>query len=150
MKLSGFYPVIGTPEIAAARDFYTQWFDFEITFEADWYISLRRKGDVTYELALLDYTHPTVPEAYRKPVQGLLLNFEVDDVDAEWERLVVQGGHKAELEIRSEEFGQRHFIIADPSGVLIDVITEIPPAATYVEQFSDEYAAEKFGGTTGE
>ncbi|MFG1792969.1 VOC family protein [Nocardia sp. NPDC049149] len=150
MKLSGFYPVIGTPEIAAARDFYTQWFGFEITFEADWYISLRRKGDVTYELALLDYTHPTVPEAYRKPVQGLLLNFEVDDVDAEWKRLVVQGGHKAELEIRSEEFGQRHFIIADPSGVLIDVITEIPPAGAYVEQFSDEYAAEKFGGTSGE
>ncbi|MGW4847261.1 VOC family protein [Nocardia brasiliensis] len=145
MKLSSFYPVIGTNDIAAARDFYTTWLGFEITFEADWYVSLRRAGDRTYELALLDYTHPTVPAAYRKPVQGLLLNFEVDDVDAEWERLVVQGGHKAELEIRSEDFGQRHFIIADPSGVLIDVITEIPPAGDYVAQFSAEYAAETFG-----
>ncbi|WP_433578167.1 VOC family protein [Nocardia brasiliensis] len=145
MKLSSFYPVIGTTDIAAARDFYTTWLGFEITFEADWYVSLRREGERTYELALLDYTHPTVPAAYRKPVQGLLLNFEVDDVDAEWERLVVQGGHKAELEIRSEDFGQRHFIIADPGGVLIDVIKEIPPAGDYVAQFSAEYAAEKFG-----
>ncbi|QIS01977.1 glyoxalase/bleomycin resistance/extradiol dioxygenase family protein [Nocardia brasiliensis] len=145
MKLNSFYPVIGTPEIAAARDFYTTWLGFEITFEADWYVSLRRKGDVEYELALLDFTHPTVPAAYRKPVQGLLLNFEVDDVDAEWERLVVRGGIEAQLAIRSEEFGQRHFIIADPGGVLIDVITEIPPTG----EFAAQYTAEKAGATDG-
>lgn len=144
MELSSFYPVIGTDHIAEARDFYTKWLGFEITFEADWYISLRRPGTVSYELALLDYTHETVPAAYRKPVQGLLLNFEVDNVDAEWERLVVNGGLQAELEIRTEGFGQRHFIVADPSGVLIDVISEIKPSAEYAEQFSAEYTAEKF------
>ncbi|GAA5070268.1 VOC family protein [Nocardia iowensis] len=146
MKLSSFYPVIGTTRIAESRDFYTKWLGFEITFEADWYISLRRQGEVAYELALLDYTHPTVPEAYRKPVQGLLLNFEVADVDAEWERLVVNGGLAAELALRTEEFGQRHFIVADPSGVLIDMITEVPPTGEYVEKFSPEYTAEKFTG----
>ncbi|WP_308209820.1 VOC family protein [Nocardia amikacinitolerans] len=147
MKLGSFYPVIGTTRLAESRDFYTEWLGFEITFEADWYISLRRRGgadEPEYELALLDYTHPTVPEAYRKPVQGLLLNFEVDDVDAEWERLVVRGGLNAELEIRSEDFGQRHFIVADPNGVLIDMIMEIPPSAEYADQFSAEYTAEKF------
>ncbi|WP_378737756.1 VOC family protein [Nocardia brasiliensis] len=144
MKLSSFYPVIGTTRIAESRDFYTKWLGFEITFETDWYVSLRRPGEVAYELALLDYTHPTVPEAYRKPVQGLLLNFEVADVDAEWERLVVNGGLAAQLALRTEDFGQRHFIVADPSGVLIDMITEVPPAGEYVEQFSPEYTAEKF------
>lgn len=149
MKISSFYPVIATTRIAESRDFYTKWFGFEITFEADWYVSLRRPaadGEREYELALLDHTHPTIPEGYRTPVQGLVLNFEVDDVDAEWERLVTQGGLRAELEIRSEEFGQRHFIVADPSGVLIDVITEIPPSGEFAEQFSAEYTAEKFGG----
>lgn len=137
MEISSFYPVIGTTRIAQTRDFYTRWFGFEITFEADWYVSLRRQaGERHYELALLDPAHPTIPEGYRKPVQGLLLNFEVEDVDAEWERLVVQGGLPAELDIRSEDFGQRHFIVADPSGVLIDVITEIPPTGEYVEQFA--------------
>ncbi|MEV6561259.1 VOC family protein [Nocardia sp. NPDC051756] len=146
MELSSFYPVIGTTAIAESRDFYTEWLGFEITFEADWYVSLRRRGEVGYELALLDYTHPTVPEAYRKPVQGLLLNFEVADVDAEWERLVVQGGLRAELAIRTEDFGQRHFILADPSGVLIDMITEVAPVGEYAEQFSSEYVAAEFGG----
>ncbi|WP_067716303.1 VOC family protein [Nocardia yamanashiensis] len=146
MKLSSFYPVIGTGKLAEARDFYTTWFGFEITFEADWYISLRRTADDhPYELALLDYTHATVPEAYRRPTDGLILNFEVDDVDAEWERMVVQGGLKPELDIRSEEFGQRHFIVSDPSGLLIDVISEIPPTGEFAEQFDAGYAAERFG-----
>ncbi|MFC6014353.1 VOC family protein [Nocardia lasii] len=129
MRLSSFYPVLATTRIAQSRDFYTTWFGFEIVFEADWYVSLRRPGadgEPDYELALLDPTHPTIPAGFGKPVQGLVLNFEVDDVDAEWDRLVKTGGLHAELELRSEDFGQRHFIVADPSGVLVDVITEIP------------------------
>ncbi|GAA3677028.1 VOC family protein [Nonomuraea antimicrobica] len=135
MLLTSFYPVIGTSQLAESHDFYTRLFGFETIFEADWYVSLRRPGTPPYELALLDYTHPTVPEGYRAPVRGLLLNFEVEDVDAEWERLVVGEGLRAELELRSEEFGQRHFIVADPSGVLIDVITPIAPTGAYADQY---------------
>ncbi|MFI0445740.1 VOC family protein [Actinomadura sp. 6N118] len=138
MKLTSFYPVLGATRLAESRDFYIRLFGFEVTFEADWYISLRRDGERPYELALLDFTHPTLPEAYRKPVQGLLLNFEVEDVDAEWERLVVGEGLKPELDIRTEEFGQRHFIVADPDGVLIDVIKEIPPAESYAGNYVDQ------------
>jgi uncharacterized glyoxalase superfamily protein PhnB len=64
-------------------------------------------------------------------VAGLILNIEVDDVDEEYQRLVEQGGLKPALSLRSEDFGQRHFILADPSGVLVDVITEIPIAPRY-------------------
>ncbi len=135
MNLSSFYPVICTRRLAETRDFYVRLLGFELTFEADWYISLRRLGPPHYELALLDPDHPTVPVGYGRPVQGLLLNFEVDDVDREWERLVVQGGLEPLLEIRSEDFGQRHFIVADPAGVLIDVITTIEPTEEYAEQF---------------
>ncbi|WP_454196012.1 hypothetical protein [Nocardia sp. Marseille-Q1738] len=49
--------------------------------------------------------------------------------------------------IRTEEFGRRHFIVADPGGVLIDVITEVPPSREYAEQFSADYMAEKFGAS---
>ena len=136
MQLTSFYPVIGTSRLAEAHEFYTRHYGFETTFEADWYVSLRRAGPPSYELALLDHTHPTVPEGYRRPIRGLLLNFEVADVDAEWERLVVRGGLRPELELRSEPFGQRHFIVADPSGVLIDVITPIPPDPEYAAAFA--------------
>lgn len=137
MKLTSFYPVVCTSRLQESRDFYVGLLGFEPTFEADWYVSLRRTGEPSYELALLDHTHPTLPEPYRAPVRGLLLNFEVEDVDAEWERLVVRGGLRAELELRDEDFGQRHFIVADPDGVLIDVITPIEPAEAYAGQYVD-------------
>ncbi|OEJ61673.1 glyoxalase [Streptomyces agglomeratus] len=135
MNLTSFYPVICTSLLKESHAFYADALGFGTTFEADWYVSMRREGPLPYELALLDHTHPTLPEAYRTPVRGLLLNFEVEDVDAEWERLVVRGGLKAELALRSEDFGQRHFIVADPNGVLVDVITPIPPTGTYADQY---------------
>ncbi|WP_461297153.1 VOC family protein [Streptomyces harbinensis] len=135
MDLTSCYPVICTERLAASRDFYTRLLGFEITFEADWYLSLRRPGDPPYELALLDHTHPTLPAAYRTPVRGLLLNFEVTDVDAEWDRLVTRAGLTPELTLREEDFGQRHFIVADPNGVLIDVITPIAPTAEFAGQY---------------
>lgn len=132
MQLSSFYPVIGAVQVATTSDFYVQHFDFEVVFEADWYVSLKRKGDYPFELAILDFTHDTVPEDYRKPVQGLLLNFEVPDVDTEYERLISKAGLPLVKDIKSETFGQRHFITVDPEGVLIDVITVIEPT----EEFS--------------
>ena len=137
MQLSSFYPVILAPELTASRDFYQQHFGFQVTFESDWYISLKRPGPPDYELALLNPQHQTVPAGHRQAVQGLILNFEVDDVDAEYKRLVKQGGLSPLLPLKTEDFGQRHFIISDPGGVLIDVITVIPAtnpsaAAQYV------------------
>ncbi|GGO62449.1 VOC family protein [Nonomuraea cavernae] len=133
MDLTGFYPVICTAKVAESKDFYVRLFAFEVTFEADWYVSLRRGS---HELALLDHTHPTLPQAYRRPVAGLLLNVEVADVDAEWERLVVGEGLTPELPLRDEDFGQRHFIVPDPNGVLIDVITPIAPSEEYAAQYT--------------
>jgi catechol 2,3-dioxygenase-like lactoylglutathione lyase family enzyme len=135
VQLSSFYPVICTSQVAATRDFYVELFGFEIAFEADWYVSLARPGDPVYELAVLDASHPSLPEGYRTTVAGVLLNFEVDDVDAEYRRLVTDAGLQPVLGLRSEEFGQRHFILADPAGSLVDVITEIPPGAAFADGY---------------
>jgi catechol 2,3-dioxygenase-like lactoylglutathione lyase family enzyme len=131
MKVSSFYPVICTGNVSELRDFYTGYFDFEVVFDAGWYVSLKRPGDPAFELGILESQHETIPNGFRHPARGLLLNFEVDDVDAVYERLVNQHGLTPLLPIRSEEFGQRHFIIEDPAGVLIDIITEIPPTGEF-------------------
>jgi catechol 2,3-dioxygenase-like lactoylglutathione lyase family enzyme len=135
MTLSSFYPVICTHRVAETRDFYVDLFRFAVTFDAGWYVSLRRT-DAAYELGLVDAGHPTIPEGYRSTVAGLILNLEVDDVDTEYRRLVTDGGLETTLELRSEEFGQRHFMVCDPSGVLVDVITEIPPGAGFADRFT--------------
>ena len=90
MKPNSIYPVIGTDQIAVSRDFYTSHFDFDIVFEADWYVSLRSRSNPAYELALLDYRHSSLPEAYRQPARGVLINFEVTDVDEIYTQLTEQ------------------------------------------------------------
>jgi len=63
------------------------------------------------------------------------VNVEVGDVDAEYARLVTSGGLAAVLPLRSEAFGQRHFIVAAPDSVLVDVITPIEPDETLTAQY---------------
>lgn len=136
MNINSFYPVLMVRDVAASKAFYTAHFPFDISFEADWYVSLRTRSTPSFELALLEPAHPTVPAAFQRPVNGgLILNFEVDDVDAEYERLRA-AKVPIHLALRSEDFGQCHFITADPDGVLIDVIQVIPPT----EEFARQYA----------
>ena len=140
MQPTSIYPVIGTNKIAETAAFYVQHFGFTVTFEADWYVSMRHNTAPQYELAVVDYTHASVPEAGQHAVAGLTLNFEVDDVDTVYER-VIKGAHLPVLrDIRSEAWGQRHFITADPNGVMIDVITNIPPSEEYTTQYTDPVA----------
>lgn len=140
MELTSTYPVICTDRIDETAAFYRDHLDYETTFVADWYVSLRRRQAPHQELAVLDYHHESLPAPYRSPVRGLLLNYEVVDVDAEYERLVRRGGLTPQLELRSEDWGQRHFIVADPNGVLIDVITPIPPSGEFAEQYAEGVA----------
>ena len=77
MKPNSIYPVIGTDKIVASRDFYTRYFDFDIVFAADWYVSLKSRSNPNYELALLDYRHQSLPEAYRQPARGIVINVEL-------------------------------------------------------------------------
>lgn len=144
MKINSLYPVILTSDIEASKAFYTEHFYFDLTYEADWYVSLKSSRGYPFELALLNPDHPTIPYAFRTKLSGgLILNFEVEDVDSEYERLQ-DAGLPMHLDIRSEDFGQRHFITSDPNGVLIDVIMVIPPSEEFAAQY-DEDTLEEMG-----
>jgi catechol 2,3-dioxygenase-like lactoylglutathione lyase family enzyme len=131
MVVTSIYPVVMSRDVAVASRYFQNHFGFEVVFESDWYVSLRHGQ---WELAFVDASHPTIPEGFRTPSQGLLINIEVDDVDAEYQRLVVEGGQKPLLDIRSEDFGQRHFILRGPDNVLVDVITPIPMTGEFAGQ----------------
>lgn len=88
-------------------------------------------------LVIFDFTHETIPAEGRSAVSGLILDFEVEDVDTEYARLMGEGLPML-LALRDEPFGQRHFITRDPNGVLIDVITPIEPSPKYAAQFASQ------------
>lgn len=134
MKAVSYYPVIMTADVAGTAAFYIDHFGFEALFSADWYVHLQSRESEHVTLAILDGSHETIPVVGRGTVSGLLLNFEVEDVDVVYERLKA-AGLPIRLDIRDEDFGQRHFITADPNGVLIDIIKPIPPSAEYAAMY---------------
>ena len=135
MKCTQFYPVIMTDDVAATARFYRDHFRFKPAFESDWYVHLQSSEDESVNIAILRGDHETIPATGRGRVSGLLINFEVEDVDAEYERAKADGLPILQP-LRDEPFGQRHFITRDPSGVLIDVITPIPPSAEFLEAYA--------------
>jgi uncharacterized glyoxalase superfamily protein PhnB len=137
MKIASFYPVLMTSRVKALRDFYCEHFNFSIAFEADWYVSLKKvQQEQVIELALLESGHPTIPAGFGRDAQGVILNFEVENAREEYKRLVQQRGLEELLPLRDEAFGQRHFMITDPAGNIVDIIENIAPDKEFEENYT--------------
>ena len=133
MSVTSLYPVLMSASVATTSAFYKEILGFETEFEADWYVSLRLGA---FELAILAYDHPTVPEPYRALPQGVIVNIEVEDAEAMYRQLS-QLDVTVLLPLKDEDFGQRHFILEGPDAVMIDIIQPIPPSEEFVQAYSD-------------
>lgn len=137
MRCTSCYPVLLSANVPAAADFYIAHFNFQALYRADWYVHLQSTEDPAINLAILAQGHDTIPAPARNRLGGAILNFEVEDPDAQFARLSGAGVAIAQT-LRDEAFGQRHFIVTGPDGVLIDIIRPIPPspeeAANYAPQ----------------
>ena len=65
---------------------------------------------------------------------GLMYNFAVDDVDAEYERLTT-AGLDAILPIEDHPWGDRGFAIQDPNGITLYIYSDREPS----EEFKQYY-----------
>jgi catechol 2,3-dioxygenase-like lactoylglutathione lyase family enzyme len=139
MKITSYYPVLMVDDVATTAAFYIQRLAFQPLFESDWYVHLQSTHDQSVNLAILRGDHDTIPEAARGRASGILLNFEVEDVDAVYSQAVADG-LPILLELRDEAFGQRHFITRDPNGILIDIIKPIPASAEFEANYLSETA----------
>jgi len=137
MKCQQYYPVLMTDRVTETADFYVRHFAFRTLFASDWYVHLQSCEDERVNLAVLQAGHETIPDPKAERASGLLINFEVEDVDAHHARLAA-AGVPIVRSLRDEAWGQRHFIAADPNGVLIDVITPIAPSAEFAAAYAPE------------
>lgn len=134
-RVTSYYPVLMTADVPGTAQFWQTHFDLKPLFVSDWYVHLQMDGQDSVNLAVLDHKHRTLPpQARGGSAGGLLINFEVKDVDAVHARLV-GAGLPVLLGLRDEAFGQRHFITQDPNGVLIDLIQPIAPSAEFAAQY---------------
>jgi catechol 2,3-dioxygenase-like lactoylglutathione lyase family enzyme len=137
MKINAYYPVLLVEDVATTAEFYRIHFGFRPLFESDWYVHLQQNDHPGVNLAFVARDHETVPENSRRPAAGMLINFEVEDPDSIYDRLVAAGVPVLRT-LRDEDFGQRHFVVADPNGVMIDIIKPIQPSAEFASQYAPE------------
>lgn len=107
-----------TDDLKSTRDLFVEWLDFEVEYEADWFICMFANGKG--RVSAFRRTSEFIPKAYQRSVQGIILTIVVDDVEPYFER-----AQKLDLNIvespRDLPYGQRRFLVADASGALIDV-----------------------------
>ena len=113
-----------TDKLEETKSFYVNKLGFTIVWEADWFILLATpNGSDTISFLLPN--HPTQELSnFRQPFngKGVYLTIEVDDVDLYFKE-VMKSGVDIALNIRSEEWGDRHFAIIDPNNIGIDFVT---------------------------
>ena len=131
------FPVFTVKDLDAAKSFYTENLGFDIVFSAEWYIHLVSKSGIQVGFLLPD--QPTQPPIFQNPYigEGVIFSLEVEDADAAF---AVAKSKKLNivLELRSEDWGQRHFCIQDPNGVYLDIVQSFEPT----EEYRSDYVSE--------
>ncbi len=128
--MKSLFPDVCTEKLAASRDFYRELLGFEVVFENDWYVQLRLPDTPAVQIAFVEQGHPSVPPGHGKPPQGVLVTVELEDAAASHARARALG-LEVVYPLRDESWGQRHYMVLDPNGLLVDVVELIPPAPEY-------------------
>ena len=131
------FPIFIVGNINAAREFYTQHFGFDIAFENEWYLHLVTASGIQVGFMLPD--QPTQPDIFKQGSDGtgVIFSFEVKDADSAYSH-ATNASLNIVLQLRSEDWGQRHFCVRDPNGICLDIVQEIEPTQEYKQGYAGE------------
>ena len=91
----------------------------------DWYLQLMPESNTTLNIGFVKPEHELFAGRNASPrTYGVVLTIHVDDVDEAYERAKKLGAEIA-AEIRNEDYGQRHFLVIDPNGLVLNVMSAI-------------------------
>ena len=121
MKITASAVSLNVDDVAASVRFLTGHFGFTEEMSADGFASLGRP-DAGMNVVFLRRGLETLPADQRDDhAGGLILAFEVDDLEGELARLRAEGV-VITMPLRSEEWGERAFQVRDPNGVIIELL----------------------------
>ncbi len=120
LEIRSVHPVLVVSDVARTRAFYEVLLGLATTFDSDWFVQLREPTPGGVELGAVAAGHPTIPAGWEQAA-NLIVTVEVDDARVARRRAAGLGAPVV-MELRDEDFGQRHFMVSDPDGVLVDVV----------------------------
>jgi uncharacterized glyoxalase superfamily protein PhnB len=131
------FPVFIVQSLDAAKTFYLNHFGFSVAFENEWYLHLISESGIQVGFMLPD--QPTQPDEFKQAYggNGVIFSMEVDDADAAFAE-VKEKSLDVILELRSEDWGQRHFCVKDPNGVYLDIVQAIDATEEYQQGYEIE------------
>jgi catechol 2,3-dioxygenase-like lactoylglutathione lyase family enzyme len=130
--VTGAFADLSVRDVARSVEFYVELLGLDVVVDHGWYVELGVGERVV--LALVVSGHETVPRHADGPARGLLVSFEVDDAAAVADRCVALGCRV--VAPLTDELGQRHVMVADPDGTIVDVIERIPLTAGDVRRLA--------------
>jgi catechol 2,3-dioxygenase-like lactoylglutathione lyase family enzyme len=112
MTVSRAVPNIKSDRPAETRDFFVDLLGFEVAMDLDWVVTVASPTHRTAQVTIVGNDDMAAPG----------ISVEVDDVDAVHARAVERGLEIA-YALRDEEWGVRRFMVREPSGTLINVVS---------------------------
>jgi predicted enzyme related to lactoylglutathione lyase len=125
MQVLRIVPNLASASFTDSRDFYVSMFDLSVSVELDdWYLQLMEATDPTLNIGFVKPDAELL--AGNAQPGGVAVTVHVDDVDDAYRRAEDLGAEIVSG-IRDEEYGQRHFLVLDPNGVVLNVMSAIEP-----------------------
>ena len=135
MAITDTYPLVTVRRLAESREFFVRHFGMAVLFEATWVVMLSANEDGTIALGLMTSDHPSRPPGPATfDGEGMIVTVQVDDAAETYERVKAQSAPITHP-LTDEPWGQRRFMTRDPSGISVDVVEQIEPAAGFWEKY---------------
>lgn len=127
MKITASAVSMNVDDVAASAGFLAAHFGFRAEMSADGFASLAR-DDTGMNVVFLRRGMAMLPDDQRDDhAAGLVLAFEVDNLEGELARLKSEGV-AITMPLRSQEWGERAFQVRDPNGVIIELLDSSAPS----------------------
>ena len=133
MTVHRVYPCLCVDDVSHSIEFYRSVLGLEVVADVDWYVEMAGAGESSVMLAFVQRGHPSVPPGFASDRGGVLVSVIVDDATATYSLAATRKATIA-YELCDEEFGQRHFMLVDPDGFLVDIIEPIRPSVAFRRQ----------------
>ena len=129
MKTNSLSTCFCTDDVDSCREFYEHYFSAKAIFDCGWYVNLRIGGNGhTIQFIQPQENMPTFCGA------GVMLNFEVDDVDAEHTRLT-EAGLQTAMPLEDHPWGDRGFSVIDPIGNSVYIYSDREPSDEFKQYY---------------
>ena len=115
MTVSRAVPNIRSDRLAETRDFFVNLLGFEVAMDMGWIATVASPANPSVQVSIVGNDDPAAPG----------ISVEVADVDAVHAEAVDQGLEIA-YPLRDEEWGVRRFMLQEPSGTVVNVLSHRP------------------------